>query len=333
LASKAPPEAARREPSGSKPEGPRGPEPRFRPSQNHYYFEAVVRHGSIRKAADALHLASSALNRRILDLEAETGTALFERLPRGVRLTAAGELLLHYVRWSLKELRKLEDQINQLRGQQRGLVRIGVPESVTSRLLPAAIVAYQAIHEGVDFHVVVEGPEPLLDALMTDHVDLILTHTVPAGASATILATAEHPLCAVVAPDHPLTKLPRVSLADCASYPLAMPDHTLAARGFLDLALEEARLSVRPALESDSIETLKSFASMGQAVSFSFRVGAHEEPYGLVALMLSDARCAEAQLHVAARRGRVLPVAAASFAEQLVIEVLGVRTANIVSVP
>src|ERR1700742_413309 len=61
------------------------------------YVDAVGRYGSIRKAAEALHVVSSALNRRILDLEAELGSPLFERLPRGVRPTAAGELFFNYV--------------------------------------------------------------------------------------------------------------------------------------------------------------------------------------------------------------------------------------------
>jgi DNA-binding transcriptional LysR family regulator len=65
---------------------------RLRPPRLLTYVDAVARHGSIRKAADALSVASSALNRQILDLETDLGTALFERLPRGVRLTAAGEV-------------------------------------------------------------------------------------------------------------------------------------------------------------------------------------------------------------------------------------------------
>ncbi|HUD88673.1 MAG TPA: LysR family transcriptional regulator, partial [Xanthobacteraceae bacterium] len=71
---------------------------RLRPPRLLTYVDAVARHGSIRKAADALNVASSALNRQILDLESDLGSALFERLPRGVRLTAAGEVFLAYVR-------------------------------------------------------------------------------------------------------------------------------------------------------------------------------------------------------------------------------------------
>src|SRR4051794_13625457 len=101
--------------------------------------DAVARHGSIRKAAEALHVVSSALNRRILDLEREMGCDLFERLPRGVRPTAAGELFLEYVRRSMRELDDVSSQIDGLRGLLKGRVRVAVAESVTGRMLPMAI--------------------------------------------------------------------------------------------------------------------------------------------------------------------------------------------------
>ena len=58
----------------------------------------VARMGSIRKAAEHLNLTPSAMNRRIQDLEAEVGTPLFERRPRGVKLTTAGEMFVRYAR-------------------------------------------------------------------------------------------------------------------------------------------------------------------------------------------------------------------------------------------
>jgi DNA-binding transcriptional LysR family regulator len=307
-------------------------EARLKPSDNHSYFDAVARHGSIRKAADALHMASSALNRRILDLEQEVGMALFERLPRGVRLTAAGELLLAYVRRSLKDLRQVESDIEQLRGKLRGVVRIAVAESVTPSLLPDAISSYQKTHPGVAFQVIVDGPEALQDALIADGADLILTHEVPQSSSVSVLAVARHRLCALVSPEHPLTKLDSVSLFDCMSFPLAVPDHSLAARALLDLAMEDAGLPLNPALESDSIEMLRAFARLGEAVCFSFRLDAREPAHGLVALPLADARCADAGLYLAARKGRVLPVAAASFAEELEAAVHGADVRTSVSV-
>jgi hypothetical protein len=119
---------------------------RLRPPRLLTYVDAVARHGSIRKAADALNVASSALNRQILDLEADLGSALFERLPRGVRLTAAGEVFLAYSRQAISELKAVESQVEQLRGLVRGQVSVAAVESVAGELLPSAITQFQAAH-------------------------------------------------------------------------------------------------------------------------------------------------------------------------------------------
>lgn len=287
------------------------------PSPNYVYFDAVARHGSIRKAAESLHIASSALNRRMLDLEAEIGSSLFERVPRGVRLTAAGELFLSHVRRSMRQFRALEAELEQLRGQTRGVVRVAVAESATPSLLPNAISSYRHKHPGVSFHVVVDGPEPLAQALLDDNVDLILTHEAPDKPGVSVLAEAVHPLCAMVAPGHPLASRRSVHLSECMAYPWAIPDHSLAARTLLDLALDQSSLPVVPTLQSNSIETLKSFARHGGAICFSFHLGSDAEAQGLVPVALRDRIFQKARLYLAARRGRVLPVAAAGFSEQL----------------
>ena len=109
----------------------------LRPPRFLTYVDAVARHGSIRKAADALNVASSALNRQILDLETDLGSALFERLPRGVRLTAAGEVFLAYARQAISELKAVELRVEQLRGLVRGQVGVAAVESVAGELLPS----------------------------------------------------------------------------------------------------------------------------------------------------------------------------------------------------
>jgi DNA-binding transcriptional LysR family regulator len=290
---------------------------RLQPPSIFSYLDAVAHHGSIRKAADALHVASSALNKRILDLEAQLGSPLFERLPRGVRATAAGEMFLAYVRRSLKELRVVEAQIDGLRGLVHGRVRIAVAESVTGRMLPDAIAEYHQQHPGVGFSVSVGGPRDLASALGRDKVDLILTHESTEDAAVEVLAEVPQPLCVLVAPEHPLATRASLRLRDCASYPIAMPDDTLAARTLIDSALKRASIRFEPTLVSNSIETTKMFARTAAGVCFSFKIGKKPDVSGMIAIPLSDPELAEARLRLCTRRGRVLPVAAAAFAEQL----------------
>jgi len=291
---------------------------RLQPPTIFSYLDAIAHHGSIRKAAEALHVASSALNRRVLDLEEELGSPLFERLPRGVRATAAGELLLAYVRRSLKELRLVEAQIDGLSGLVHGRVRIAVAESVTGRLLPDAIAEYHGRHPGVGFSVRVGGPKEIAGALLRDKADLILTHEQAESADLAVLAEVHQPLCVLVAPEHALAGRVTLRLRECVAYPIAMPDETLAARGLLDVALSRASIRFEPALVSNSIEATKVFARSSHGVCFSFHIGKKPDVSGMISIPLSDPELQSASLRLAARRGRVLPVAAAAFAEQLI---------------
>lgn len=68
------------------------------------YVDAIARIASIRGAADSLSITTIALNRRILALEEELGVAIFGRLPRGVRLSSAGGILVHHIRSQLSDM-------------------------------------------------------------------------------------------------------------------------------------------------------------------------------------------------------------------------------------
>ncbi|MFC3125555.1 LysR family transcriptional regulator [Pseudoroseomonas globiformis] len=73
------------------------------------YFDAVLRAGSIREAARRLSVASSAVNRQVLTLEAELSANLFERLPAGLRLTAAGGVLAEHADTVLRDTERTQN--------------------------------------------------------------------------------------------------------------------------------------------------------------------------------------------------------------------------------
>jgi DNA-binding transcriptional LysR family regulator len=283
------------------------------------YVDAVARHGSIRKAADALNVASSALNRQILDLELDLGSALFERLPRGVRLTAAGEVFLAYTRQAISELKAVESQVEQLRGLVRGQVGIAAVESVAGELLPSVITQFQAEHPNVRFNVRIGAPEDLVAALTADQVDLILTHYPPPRKNVAIVAAAGQALCALMVHDHPLAARNDLRLRDCLAYPLALGDATLAGRALIEQVLAQASYDLDPRLVSNSVETMKAFARMNRGVCFQFRKPGKTliPPGDMIALPLIDPPLLQARLILATRRGRVLPIAAATFVELL----------------
>lgn len=304
----------------SKPLSSRAPSrKRLRPPRLLTYVDAVARHGSIRKAAESLNVAPSALNRQILDLEIDLGSALFERLPRGMRLTAAGEIFLAYTRQAISELKAVASQVEELRGLVRGHVSVAAVESVVGDLLPTAIAQFQIAHPNVRFNVHVGAPEALAGALIADHVDLILTLAQPPRKHVAIAAVGEQALCALMVSRHPLAGRKELRLRDCLAYPLALGDSTLAGRALIEQVLAQASFELDPRLVSNSVEAMKAFVRVNRGVCFQFRKPgkAPVPPGDMIAVPLIDVPLLQAKLYLATRRGRVLPVAAAAFVELL----------------
>jgi DNA-binding transcriptional LysR family regulator len=290
----------------------------IRPPRIFLYFDAVARYGSMRKAADTLRIASSALNRQILLLEEEVGVVLLERLPRGVRLTAAGELFANYVRDAISGLETVGEQIESLRGLIRGRVRLATVESAAGDFLPRVIAQFQKLHPGVEFTLTVGAPDSLAAELLNDSADLLITHNAVDHRDITIIAKAPQAFCALVAQGHPLASRKRLRLRDCAAYPIALADRSLAGRVLIENTLATASVQLQPALISNSVAAMKAYALLGQAICFQFAIGCKEGTFAdMVAIPLIDDAFKTAELILAVRRERVLPIAAAAFLETL----------------
>jgi len=117
------------------------------------FIEGVIRAGSIRKASEDMNITASALNRRINRFEDEFGYEIFERLPRGVRLNPAGELLLHHIRAHRSDFARLKSQVSDLSGVRRGHVSIACSQALLPYFLPREIARYRTDHPGVTFSV------------------------------------------------------------------------------------------------------------------------------------------------------------------------------------
>ena len=99
------------------------------------YIDEVARLGSIRAAGDRLNVAPSAINKHILQLEETIGEPLFERLPRGLRLTPAGEILVAHVRRTMKEYSQVEAEIRDIKGLQRGEVIVATTNGLAEGIV------------------------------------------------------------------------------------------------------------------------------------------------------------------------------------------------------
>lgn len=104
----------------------------------------VARSGSIRRAVERLNIAPSALTRQIQDIEHELGTPLFERLSSGMRLNAAGELLVRHIKDQLADLERVRSQIADLTGVRRGHVTIACSQAFLTRFIQKSRLTVRA---------------------------------------------------------------------------------------------------------------------------------------------------------------------------------------------
>lgn len=105
------------------------------------YFLAVVEHGSVARAAEACHVSQPTLSMQLKKLEEQLGVMLFERLPRAMRPTEAGQLLLPQARALRNAASTLESQAQSLADPLAGTLRIGVFPTLAPYLLPQAAQA------------------------------------------------------------------------------------------------------------------------------------------------------------------------------------------------
>ncbi len=283
------------------------------------YVDEVARTGSIRKAADHLNVTASAVNRRIMDLEEELGAKLFERRPRGARLTAAGEVFVHYLREQDGGVERMKSQIEELRGLRRGTVRIACSQALALDFLPREIANFRTRHPLVSFAVKVLDHEQAIGALAAYEVDLVLVFRPPFLANFQPLMSLEQRLVAVMSADHPLAGRPTVRLRDCANYPVALPERSLGGRQLLEEVSARSGLAFKLAAESNSFELLRGLVTHANLISFQIRIGTLPDSnrLGLVARDIDDRDVPRANLVLGQLRARNLPIPAAVFAEQL----------------
>jgi DNA-binding transcriptional LysR family regulator len=284
------------------------------------YIDEVARVGSIRKAAERLNLTASALNRRVQDIEDELGTKIFERLPRGVRLNAAGELLIRHIRSQLADIGRVRSQIEDLSGFRRGTVAIACSHALAHDFLPIEIAAYRSAFPLVEFDVRVASHSEALRALAAYEVDLALIFRLSASAGFQVIASAEQSIVAIMREDHPLAGPGSLRLRECADYPLALPDRSYGGRQLLDEAIARSSFRLVPVIESNSFEFLRNYVRFENAVTFQIEIGAPsslKERDGLISRPIDPRDIAPARFAMGQLHGRAQSVPVAKFAEQL----------------
>ncbi|MEO9340813.1 LysR family transcriptional regulator [Mesorhizobium sp. SB112] len=282
------------------------------------YFVGVARAGSIRRAAEQLHVAASAISRQMQLLEEDLGAQLFER-HRGqkeLKLTPAGEVVLEYARMIDNELEQVRASISSIDKLERGSIRIGVSESFTRHFLPELMQEFHAKFPGIRFEVSTSGGAKLIDELTKDHIDIILGYLVPETFDVQVMAQAFTRPSLLVAKSHPFASRRYVEVSECAGLELAVPDDTLTIRDSYARMFRAARVTPNVVLVTNSFELMREAAAVGlcNAIVNPY-FGVTAVPRGLRYIPLRGKGVEQWPISLCVHAGRHLPVAVRHFVD------------------
>lgn len=138
------------------------------------YFVAIARQGSLSKAAGEIFIAQSALSYQLAQLEAEVGSELLQRLPRGVQLTEAGRAFLPHAISVLKQAEDAKASVAAVLGKPIGKVTFGLPPSLCGVLPLPLLMAVRSALPGVELELTEEMTTSLSSQLRDGSIDLAI---------------------------------------------------------------------------------------------------------------------------------------------------------------
>ena len=225
-------------------------------------FEAVARLGSISRAAAELHLTQPAVSMQMKQLESLLGLTLVEQVGKRLTLTQAGTELREHARDIALRVVDLSAAMDQLRGLERGQLRLAVV-STANYFLPEVIAEFSRHHPGVRISLQVANRESVLAALAANTADLAITGRPPDSVDIVAQRFMDNPLGVIAPPGHPLVGQGAVPMARLARETLVLREPGSGTRAALERHFAAHGLQIRPGCELGTNEALKQAVRAG----------------------------------------------------------------------
>ncbi len=227
------------------------------------YFLQIADEGSITRTAHKLGVTQPALTRHVQQLEAELGTQLLLRLPRGVRLTTSGRDFLEYARRIVLEVARAREHVHGIAETPRGRVVIGTSPTLAPLLLPGCITRARQQCPLITLQVL-EGFSPqLLDALLTGRLDVAVMTNPPRSRALSLTPIFSEPLV-VIAPPGARGAVRSFSLVELSRTPLIV---SRGMRAVIDEQLASFGTQLRVEAEVDSVEAIRGLLLAGTGMT------------------------------------------------------------------
>jgi DNA-binding transcriptional LysR family regulator len=274
------------------------------------YFEVIATEGNLGRAAERLHRTQPALTKCIDRLEDDLGAKLFEKDGRGMRLTAAGEVLVRRTRQMAIMVEETAREMQDHAGGLRGHLRIGCLPTLAEHLLPAVLGQLLAEAPGITVALTVAMNDNLLAGLRDGDLDLVAGPMLDGDPDIDCEQIAEDTVVVMARETHPVFAGP-CTLAGLLDYGWLLPAKTVASRQWLDQTFERKGLPrPRVQLESNVLNTIVPILETTQLLGFVTRFNLVARRARVREVVLPELQM-KRRLGVAYRRnGYLTPVAA-----------------------
>ena len=252
-------------------------------------FVAAIEAASVHGAADALGLTQSAVTKRLQALERRAGVQLFERGRFGVRPTAAGRLLYPEAKQALAALQHAQDVLAAHRDIADRALRLAASHTIGEYLLPGWLASFRLLQPEMRAQVQIARSPSVLQAVREGEARIGFVEGIDNLDDYNTLTVHRDTLAIVVAADHRWAKRRMIAAADLAREPYFTREAGSGIRAVVDDALSSVGISLAPAFEAASLQSVKrALASGGFSLLSPLAVEAEERGGTLRAITLRD---------------------------------------------
>ncbi len=225
------------------------------------YFLEIVAQGSLTRAAESLHVAQPALSLHLKNMEEQLGTRLLTRSRSGVTPTEAGELLLQRARAILEDLARTEDDIRNLETDPSGIVRIGLPGTISAMVSLPLILAARERFPRITLNITEAMSGFVGDWLSEGKIDLAVLYSRSKDARIRSELLLEEELVVLWPADaeRPL----EMNMEALDNVPMVLPSGAHGLRVLIDRTFQALGFAPEIAMEIDSFNNIKRLVAAG----------------------------------------------------------------------
>ena len=279
-------------------------------------FHVVAEAGSISACAQRMHISQPAISRQLKDFESRLGVTLFERMPRGVRLTEAGELLRDYATRLFAIARTAQAAVKELAEARQGHLPIGASNTIGTYILPRLLAMFRVRHPDIQMSMFVGNTEQVSLGVADMRFALGFIEGPLHVAHLQVERFRDDEILPVASPSHALTRKKRLSVTDFSGQPLLMREPGSGTRELIETTLSERGIRPGGVVEFGNAEAIKQAAIHGGGIAFLPRVSITRELAAreLVALPFRDLTIQRSLSVIRRTTGYVAPAALAFLA-------------------